>query len=129
MKTTNGKEFCPIFKLLHNYRSLPSILNYYNTQFYGSTLVPMIDDKTSSDAKLLAHVSRIFSNKTTSSDYGIYFADVNGKNVDRKHSWANIRESEVVCGFHGDLFMDFMKIISILCRFFFISNRLRLSLI
>lgn len=83
-------------KLLHNYRSLPSILNYYSTQFYESELVPMIDSETSSDAKMLTHLSTIFQDNNQSNDYGIYFVDVNGKNVAKKHSWANIVESDVV---------------------------------
>lgn len=86
----------PTFKLIHNYRSVPSILNYYNTQFYDSELVPMIDSKASPDAKLLAHFSPIFQDNSQSNEYGIYFIDINGKNVVRKHSWANIIEAQVV---------------------------------
>lgn len=86
----------PIFKLFQNYRSLPSILNFYNTQFYDSSLVAMIDGKTSSDAKTLARFNTIFLDANQSSEYGIHFVDVNGKNVVRKHSWANILEAQVV---------------------------------
>lgn len=59
----------------------------------------MIHAETSLDAKTLTHISTIFSSEKTPSDYGIHFIDVNGKNVSRKHSWANILESQVVSGF------------------------------
>lgn len=95
-----GKWFIPpIFNLLHNYRSLPSILDFYNTQFYDSTLIPMVDSKSSHDAKILKHFSTIFENNKLSSINGIYFIDVNGHNEDRKHSWVNMVEADVVCIF------------------------------
>lgn len=71
-------------------------MNFYNTQFYESELVAMIDSKTSSDAKMLAHFNTSFQ---CGKDYGILFIDVNGRNVDRKHSWANIIEAQVVSVF------------------------------
>lgn len=56
----------------------------------------MIDSKTSADAKILAKFNAIFLDENQSSEYGIHFIDVNGTNVDRKHSWANILEAQVV---------------------------------
>lgn len=67
----------------------------------------MIDSKTSPDAKLLLHFSTIFQDNNQSNGYGIYFIDVNGQNVEKKHSWANIIEAQVVSIFH--LFFYSMK--------------------
>lgn len=56
----------------------------------------MIDSKTSSDAEMLARFNSIFLDENQTSEYGIHFVDVNGRNVIRKHSWANILEAQVV---------------------------------
>lgn len=56
----------------------------------------MVDSETSSEAKMLARFDTIFLDANKPSGYGIHFIDVNGKNVDRKHSWANILEAQVV---------------------------------
>lgn len=67
----------------------------------------MIDSKTSSDAEMLARFNRIFVDANQSNDYGIHFVDVNGKNVVRKHSWANILETQVVSNvFKSSSFID-----------------------
>lgn len=63
----------------------------------------MVDSKTSHDAKTLAFCSSIF--KSEQSEHGIYFIDVNGRNVKRKHSWANIIEAKVV-----SIFVDFIHL-------------------
>lgn len=84
-----------ISKLLFNYRSLPSILEFYNSQFYNSELIPMIDAKTSRDAKTLKHISPILGNSNT--QYGIHFINVGyGMNERRITSWRNPYEAHVV---------------------------------
>lgn len=116
-----------MFKLIHNYRSLPSILNYYNTQFYDSQLVAMNDSKTSPDAEMLTRFNSIFLDENQTSEYGIHFVDVNGKNVVRKHSWANILEAQVVSNIIKPfLFIDTWHLACKLRWIFsFITNRLR----
>lgn len=87
-------DSCLISKLAFNYRSLPSILDFYNSQFYKSELIPMVDAQNSHDAKLLKHISQIFHH---SGDYGIWFVNVDhGPNEKRKNSWRNPYEAHVV---------------------------------
>lgn len=90
------KQFAPklISKLVHNYRSLPSILEFSNKQFYNSELIPMIDAETSREAKLLKHLGEMFTD--IQNPYGIHFFNVDARNEKRKTSWFNINEVRLV---------------------------------
>lgn len=86
-----------VSNLRHNYRSLPSIIDYYNKQFYNSELIPMLDSKESYEAKLLRHLGGIFDEKHFDKDYGIHFMNVaKGHNRKWKTSWCNQEEVIVV---------------------------------
>ncbi|XP_055300785.1 probable RNA helicase armi [Sitodiplosis mosellana] len=86
---------CLISKLDLNYRSLPSILEYPNTQFYNSELIPTIDAESSREAKLLKHLDGIFKEIEKPGAYGIHFINVDGRNEKRETSWFNVAEVTV----------------------------------
>lgn len=92
------KQFAPklISKLVHNYRSLPSILEFSNKQFYNSELIPMVDAETSREAKLLKHLGEMFTDIENPGTYGIHFFNVDARNEKRKTSWFNINEVRLV---------------------------------
>lgn len=82
--------------------SLPSILGYYNKQFYNSTLIPTISGVDSREAKLLLSLQRLFpncANVNGEERFGIAFVDVeSGRNTrqDNKKSWENREEAALV---------------------------------
>lgn len=102
-------------RLRYNYRALPSILGYYDRQFYESNLIPMIDARVSHEAKLLRmmQTGRTLPFPRTTPDplkpkpppFGMYFMNVNGNNVrmQNKKSWRNETEGVKVC--HGFLYI------------------------
>lgn len=93
------KNFGPLLisKLVHSYRSLPSILGFNNKQFYNSELIPMIDAESSREALLLKHLDGIFPNVQNRGAYGIHFVNVDdGRNQKWKKSWFNLNEARVV---------------------------------
>lgn len=93
------KNFAPLLisKLVHSYRSLPSILEFNNKQFYNSELIPMIDAETSREAQLLKQLVSIFPDVQNHGAYGIHFVNVDdGRNQKFKTSWFNINEARVV---------------------------------
>lgn len=53
----------------------------------------MIDSKKSHEAKLLNHLSVVFDHST---DYGIHFVNVDGRNERVKNSFRNLNEAHVV---------------------------------
>lgn len=56
-------------KLLHNYRSLPSILSVFNDLFYMGELIPKIDEKNSNEAKMLTALDDILPNSVSFSRF------------------------------------------------------------
>lgn len=97
----NTNDLRLISKLIHNYRALPSILDYYNTQFYNSELIATIAANGSFEAKLLQHFCEIFTSDDPEypTNYGIHFINVDGKNIKRRNSWCNIAEAQMVRSF------------------------------
>ncbi|XP_031617415.1 probable RNA helicase armi [Contarinia nasturtii] len=88
---------CLISKLVNNYRSLPSILDYCNTLFYKSELIPMIHERDSDEARILKHMVGIFPDIENAGDYGIHFVNVeDGHNQKKETSWFNIEEVQVM---------------------------------
>lgn len=87
--------------LLLNYRAIPSILDVYNSMFYNSKLIATVSDENSKEIKLL---TRLFdagllpSNEGTSRKYGLYFNNINGKNVriPGSTSYCNVQEADKV---------------------------------
>ncbi|KAG5684121.1 hypothetical protein PVAND_013365 [Polypedilum vanderplanki] len=80
----NKNEFdCKfVTKLKKNYRSLPSILKVYSKLFYDDELNPEINDENSREIKLLQSIEPILWNRSSANKKcGIYFVNVNGKNM------------------------------------------------
>lgn len=63
---------------MYNYRSLPSILNFYNEQFYGMELIPQLSPTHSREAKLLNVLCNGSVLPANKSNHGIYFRNVCG---------------------------------------------------
>lgn len=80
--------------------SLPSILNFYNENFYNSQLIATICAETSKEAIQLRELSTILprSYDATDNPFGIYFVNVLGQNerIENRKSWSNQQESEIV---------------------------------
>lgn len=81
--------------------ALPSILNYYNKQFYKSALVATICGSTSAEALQLPTLSRLLpqcSNDDGKQPFGITFVNVEGRNerLENKKSWENKEEAQIV---------------------------------
>lgn len=95
-KTYDGNNSCSsrlISILRFNYRSLPSIVDFYNSKFYKSKLVAVVDANQSQEARLLKQFSSIFGR---SSNNGIHFVNVDGINERKKNSFRNLSEVHVV---------------------------------
>lgn len=88
--------------LLLNYRSLPSILNIFNSLFYDSLLQPTISSIDSDEVNCLKklHDRNFFtsSDNTSYSEFGIHFMNINGRNTqqDDSPSWMNMEEAKEV---------------------------------
>lgn len=65
-------------KLLINYRSLPSILSFFNQQFYKFELIPDLSDTDSREAKILRVICNGRILPANPANHGIYFRDVCG---------------------------------------------------
>lgn len=87
--------------------SLPSILNFYNENFYNSQLIATICAETSKEAIQLRELSTILpkSYDATNNPFGIYFVNVLGQNerIENRKSWSNQQESEIV-GFQKTIY-------------------------
>lgn len=84
-------------QLMYNYRSLPSILNFYNEQFYGMELIPQLSSVHSREAKILGVLCNGSLLPENNSNHGIYFRNVCGRQK-RIHgtSPCNLSEAEEV---------------------------------
>lgn len=68
-----------ISKLLYNYRSLPSILDYYNSHFYSNELKATVSETDSPEAIVLAKVQQMIpENKERNLKHAIFFHNVKG---------------------------------------------------
>ncbi|XP_031636601.1 probable RNA helicase armi isoform X2 [Contarinia nasturtii] len=87
-----------VSELLKNYRTLPSILDYCNKQFYESRLISMLTKKNYPRYyNLLEHLDSIFPGYERRGKYGIHFINVaNGRDEKKKTSWYNIEEVKAV---------------------------------
>lgn len=66
-------------QLLYNYRSLPSILHYFNRQFYDMQLIPQVSATESRQAKLLDFICNGKILRTNPENHGIFFRNVCGE--------------------------------------------------
>lgn len=81
--------------------ALPSILNFYNTQFYDSTLIPTICGSTSIEAIELKKMGKFlthYADLDGKEPFGITFINVDGRNerLENKKSWENKEEATLV---------------------------------
>lgn len=81
--------------------ALPSILNYYDRQFYGCQLIPTICGETSRENNELKDINKIFpkpDNGATKKPFGLCFVNVEGRNErkENKKSWENKEEATIV---------------------------------
>lgn len=88
-------------KLRRNYRALPSILDFYDKQFYDSQLISTICAESSPEAMKLRELKRILPKRTDSTSqnpFGICFVNVEGRNerMQNKKSWENKDEMALV---------------------------------
>lgn len=78
----NEFDFKFVTKLKKNYRSLPSILKVYSKLFYDDELKSEVNDENSHEIKLLQTIEPILWNRSSANKKcGIYFINVNGKNM------------------------------------------------
>lgn len=87
-----------VTQLLHNYRSLPSILETYSNLSYESKLIANVSDKNSAEQKLLANIQANINPNSIlahTPNYGVYFVGIRGKDerVADSTSWRNIQEA------------------------------------
>lgn len=98
----NGYDQRLVAKLRRSYRALPSILNFYNKQFYESELIAEIDPEKSIEAFELNELNEILprsENAITNNPFGVYFVNVDDGRNERKtntSSWSNSKEVETV---------------------------------
>lgn len=88
-----------ISKLLYNYRSIPSLLNFYNKHFYDNELLPTVSDTDSPEAEMLALVQKLVPLKPNQNlKHAIFFHNVLGKNrqLTDSNSWYNQEEAIAV---------------------------------
>lgn len=92
-------------KLCESYRALPSIMDFYSKQFYGSRLKSTICKRSSPEAKSLVQLqAHGFLPQTADKmvrgvPFGAYFIDVdNGKSIQNTgtKSWENKVEAHMV---------------------------------
>lgn len=86
-----------VTQLLHNYRSLPSILATYSNLSYESKLIANISEEDSDEQRLLAKFQSSANPSlglNHSSKYGVYFMGIIGKDEkpNDSTSWRNIPE-------------------------------------
>lgn len=88
-----------ISKLLYNYRSVPSVLNFYSKHFYKNELKSTVSATDSPEERILRRIQEIMpSNARRNLNHAIYFCDVVGKNqhLCDSTSWCNLRENLAV---------------------------------
>lgn len=90
-----------VTQLLHNYRSLPSILATYSELSYDSKLIANISAEDSPEQKLLANVQANIDASAKlkhQPNHGVYFIGVLGKDetVTDSTSWRNPMEVHTV---------------------------------
>lgn len=95
-----------VTKLIHNYRSLPSILNIYNTLFYSSDLIPEVSETDSKEAKLLEKLKDILPGDDKNLSCGVFFHGIRGENkrFGDSPSWCNPQEAGQVFYFVKSLY-------------------------
>lgn len=100
-----------VTKLIHNYRSLPSILNIYNTLFYSSDLIAEVSATESKEAKLLMHLKDILPGDDNNADCGVFFHGIRGDNkrYGDSPSWCNPQEAGQVFYFIKSLYENGVK--------------------
>lgn len=93
------------FECMQILGSLPSILDFYNQQFYNSQLIATICGKTSNESVQLRELRDILPILATNDDgdvadnpFGLCFVNVNGSNerLENRKSWSNQQEVEIV---------------------------------
>lgn len=90
-----------VSQLLHNYRSLPSILAAYSEMSYDSKLIANISDEDSDEQRLLAKVKVKIDPSLKlehTPKYGVYFIGKIGRDetVSDSTSWRNHMEVQEV---------------------------------
>lgn len=100
-----------VTQLLHNYRSIPSILDAYNKLSYESKLIATITAENSDEHKLLAKVQGGISKKSKLKhvpNHGVYFIGVEGKDEQTADttSWRNPQEYLEVSLVRKNLYRD-----------------------
>ncbi|XP_068140790.1 probable RNA helicase armi [Drosophila tropicalis] len=97
--TTSGYNPCVVTKLLHGYRSLPSIMSFYSKIFYDNELISEVSATDSPQEKVLAKVQGIFhSDSPMPHSHGVVFIGVMGENMQDEDSpsWYNMIEASEV---------------------------------
>ncbi|XP_031633403.1 probable RNA helicase armi [Contarinia nasturtii] len=100
----NGYDHRLVTKLRRNYRALPSIMKFYNKQFYDSLLIATLCGDSSPEAMKLRDLTRILPKRTDSEDknpFGYCFINVEGRNerMENKKSWENKEEVAIIKAF------------------------------
>ncbi|KAH8300365.1 hypothetical protein KR018_000008, partial [Drosophila ironensis] len=96
---TSGFNPMLLTMLLYNYRALPSIMTIYSRLFYDKQLVPMVDEKDSREARLLAELREVIGDvKDSPTSHGTFFFGITGQNMqeDDSPSWYNASEAREV---------------------------------
>lgn len=97
-----------VTQLLHNYRSLPSVLSTYSNLSYESKLIANISDQDSDELRILTKFQTTVQSiggltLNHSPKYGVYFLGVRGfdERPSNSTSWRNLMEINKVsfCGF------------------------------
>lgn len=85
-------------ELIHNYRSLPSILNLFNDNFYGGQLRSLLINPPLQKMALHTASLAMPTSKHRLMDHGVFFLSVVGANLSTPStpSYYNPREAEVV---------------------------------
>lgn len=99
-----------VTKLIHNYRSLPSILHIYNTLFYSSDLIAEVSATESKEAKLVEHLKDILPGDNEAG-FGVFFHGIRGDNkrYGDSPSWCNPQEAGQVFYFVKSLYEKGVK--------------------
>lgn len=93
-----------VTQLLHNYRSLPSVLATYSKLSYESKLIANISDEDSEEIRLLERFQTMDAPSVKlnhSPKYGVYFMGILANEIrpSNSTSWKNPREALEVCNF------------------------------
>lgn len=113
-----------VTQLLHNYRSLPSILKTYSEMSYESKLIANISDEDSAEQRLLANVQANIDPSVKlqhTPKQGVYFIGVVGRDetVADSTSWRNSMEVHEVSILTMPLQLRYLPIYSYDCHCYF----------